>query len=199
MTPKPTERNVNELAPGRARGCLVGQLAADATESVVEFRPPGRIRTKHPYGVREPADGGQRKTIAGQPADDSEMALSLTRMLVQQGRYDPGEANKAYVSWLDSGPLDCGGAAHRYLRGCPDFGNRANGAMTGISVRPAFSGPDMDWRMWPSERDGTQPSRISMEHAGRPTHCSPWQSPIPSGRVARPVICRRKSRHGWKT
>ena len=66
----------------RAQGCLLGQLAGDALGSLVEFQTPEQIRRAYPDGVRELADGGTWNTIAGQPTDDSEMALMLARMLV---------------------------------------------------------------------------------------------------------------------
>ena len=73
----------------RAQGCLLGQLAGDSLGSLVEFRAPDDIRREYPKGVHELADGGTWNTIAGQPTDDSEMALLLARMLADQGRYDP--------------------------------------------------------------------------------------------------------------
>ena len=84
----------------RAQGCLLGQLAGDSLGSLVEFRSQEDIRREYPNGVRELADGGTRNTIAGQPTDDSEMALLLARMLMDQGRYYPKEARKAYIFWL---------------------------------------------------------------------------------------------------
>jgi ADP-ribosyl-[dinitrogen reductase] hydrolase len=84
----------------RAQGCLLGQLAGDALGSLVEFQTPEQIRREYPQSVRELADGGTWNTIAGQPTDDSEMALLLARMLADQGRYDPKEARKAYIFWL---------------------------------------------------------------------------------------------------
>jgi ADP-ribosylglycohydrolase len=65
----------------KAQGCLLGQLAGDALGSLVEFQSPGEIRRSYTDGVRELADGGTWNTIAGQPTDDSEMALLLARML----------------------------------------------------------------------------------------------------------------------
>lgn len=88
----------------RAQGCLLGQLAGDSLGSLVEFQAPDDIRREYPKGVREIADGGTWNTIAGQPTDDSEMALLLALMLADQGRYDPEEARKAYIFWLDSRP-----------------------------------------------------------------------------------------------
>ncbi len=73
----------------RARGCLLGQLAGDALGSLVEFWSPEEIRRAYPAGVRDLADGGVWDTIAGQPTDDSEMALALARMLAERGTYDP--------------------------------------------------------------------------------------------------------------
>ncbi len=63
----------------RAQGCLLGQLAGDALGSLVELQKPEQIRREYPNGVRELADGGTWNTIAGQPTDDSEMALLLAR------------------------------------------------------------------------------------------------------------------------
>jgi len=122
----------------RAQGCLIGQLAGDALGSLVEFQTPEQIRRAYPDGVRELAGGGTWNTIAGQPTDDSEMALMLARMLVETGRYDQKEARKAYVFWLDSGPFDCGLTISRGLRGRPDPESQANGAMMRISPLGIF-------------------------------------------------------------
>ncbi len=122
----------------RAQGCLLGQLAGDALGSLVEFRSQEDIRREYPNGVRELADGGTWNTIAGQPTDDSEMALLLARLLVDQGRYDPKEARETYISWLDSGPFDCGMTVSSGLRGRPNPGSQANGAMMRISPLGIF-------------------------------------------------------------
>ena len=122
----------------RAQGCLLGQLAGDALGSLVEFETPEQIRREFPNGVRELADGGTWNTIAGQPTDDSEMALLLARMLADQGRYDPEEARKAYLFWLDSNPFDCGMTISRGLRGRPNPDSQANGAMMRISPLGIF-------------------------------------------------------------
>ena len=122
----------------RAQGCLLGQLAGDALGSLVEFRTPQDIRREYRHGVRELADGGTWDTIAGQPTDDSEMALLLARMLVEQGRYDREEARRAYVFWLDSEPFDCGATVSSGLRGRPNHDSQANGAMMRISPLGIF-------------------------------------------------------------
>ena len=122
----------------RAQGCLLGQLAGDALGSLVEFQMPEQIRREYPEGVRELADGGTWNTIAGQPTDDSEMALLLARMLVNQGRYDSEEARKAYLFWLDSGPFDCGMTISGSLRGHHNPDSQANGAMMRVSPLGIF-------------------------------------------------------------
>lgn len=102
------------------------------------FQSPSEIRRKYPNGVRELADGGTWDTIAGQPTDDSEMALMLVRMLVKERRYDSEEARKAYVFWLNSHPFDCGATVSAGLRGRPDPDRPTNGALMRISPLGIF-------------------------------------------------------------
>ncbi len=122
----------------RAVGCLLGQIAGDSLGSLVEFQTPEEIRGDYPNGVRELADGGAWGTIAGQPTDDSEMALALARMLIENGEYDKDKARKAYVSWLESGPFDLGTTITRGLLGNHDYTSQANGAMMRISPLGIF-------------------------------------------------------------
>jgi len=122
----------------RAQGCLLGQLAGDALGSLVEFRGPASILQEYPDGVRELADGGTWNTIAGQPTDDSEMALLFARLLADQGKYNPDAARQSYVYWLDSEPFDCGGTIFSGLRGHPNFESQANGALMRISPLGIF-------------------------------------------------------------
>ena len=122
----------------RAQGCLLGQLIGDALGSLVEFQSPGRIRRSYPDGVRDMDDGGTWNTIAGQPTDDSEMALLLARSLVTLGEFDQEEARKAYVYWLDSGPFDVGNTIQSGLTGWLSPDSQANGAMMRISPLGIF-------------------------------------------------------------
>ena len=131
-------KNIVEYVTLRARGCLLGQFVGDALGSLVEFQTPERIRREYPHGVRKLADGGTWNTIAGQPTDDSEMALLLARMLVNRGRYDPEEARKAYLFWLDSGPFDCGLTVSSGLQARLNPDSQANGAMMRISPLGIF-------------------------------------------------------------
>lgn len=122
----------------RSHGCLLGQLAGDALGSLVEFQLPEAIRRSYPNGVRELADGGTWNTIAGQPTDDSEMALLLARMLVEGGTYDPDAALQVYQYWLDSDPFDCGMTISAGLQGRAIYDSQSNGAMMRISPLGIF-------------------------------------------------------------
>ena len=122
----------------RAQGCLLGQLAGDALGGLVEFQSPQEIWRKHPNRVRNLSDGGTWGTLAGQPTDDSEMALMLARMLVRLRRYDSEEARKAYLFWYNSAPFDCGGTVSCGLSGTPDTDSQANGALMRISPLGVF-------------------------------------------------------------
>jgi ADP-ribosyl-[dinitrogen reductase] hydrolase len=92
----------------RAQGCLLGQLAGDALGSAVEFCSAPRIARDFPDGVNMLEDGGTWDLIAGQPTDDSELALALARQLVKHGKFDERAVGAAYVDWLNSGPFDVG-------------------------------------------------------------------------------------------
>ena len=122
----------------RAQGCLLGQLAGDALGSLVEFETPQAIHRMYPGGVRDLADGGTWDTLAGQPTDDSELALMLARTLVEHGRYDRDAARRAYVWWLESGPFDCGNTIAAGLTGPPNTESQANGALMRISPLGIF-------------------------------------------------------------
>lgn len=122
----------------RAQGTLLGQLTGDALGSLVEFETPTEILHAYPHGVRELADGGTWDTLAGQPTDDSELALLLARMLVARGCYDAQEALHRYQFWLDSEPFDCGATTATGLRGQPNPHSQANGALMRISPLGIF-------------------------------------------------------------
>ena len=129
---------VNDGKLSRAQGCLLGQLTGDALGSLVEFLSPNEILREYPNGVRELADGGTWGTIAGQPTDDSEMALMLARTLIKYNRYDPKEVRKAYVFWLNTVPFDCGNTVSSGLHGRLDRTSQANGALMRISPLGVF-------------------------------------------------------------
>jgi len=137
-------------AAERAQGCLLGQLAGDALGSLVEFKTPQKIRRQYPRGVRNLENGGTWNTIAGQPTDDSELALALARSILALKRYEPSDARKAYVSWLQSNPFDCGITTRDGLLGKLNRSSQANGAMMRACPLGIFgAGRDrkivMDW------------------------------------------------------
>ncbi|MGI5844874.1 MAG: inositol monophosphatase family protein [Candidatus Xenobium sp.] len=103
----------------RAQGCLLGQVAGDSLGSLVEFQRPEQILRVYPDGPRELANGGTWNTLAGQPTDDSEMALALARSILTSGGYSSGAAALAYGAWFRSGPFDVGNTTRYTLGGIP--------------------------------------------------------------------------------
>lgn len=181
----------------RAQGCLLGQLAGDSLGSLVEFKTKQEILRQYPNGVRQLADGGTWNTIAGQPTDDSEMALALARTMLASGRYDALKARDAYESWLDSEPFDCGMTIASGLRGRPNPESQANGAMMRISPLGIF-GAHHDLQsvaLWASQDAAiTHP----MLYASKPTHSMPWRLPMPSVKAVQPRSCSINSCNGQR-
>lgn len=85
----------------RAQGCLLGQFVGDSLGGCVKSRSATEILSEFPDGVRDLGDGGVDGRLAGQPTDDSELALMLARTLAQQQAFDPDAVRQAYVHWLD--------------------------------------------------------------------------------------------------
>jgi ADP-ribosyl-[dinitrogen reductase] hydrolase len=108
VEPHPGRACADQAVLRRAQGALLGQLCGDALGSLVEFESEEEIAEDYPDGVRELADGGTWNLLAGQPTDDSELALALARSLVRLGRFDAGEAVRAYAAWYQSRPFDMG-------------------------------------------------------------------------------------------
>jgi ADP-ribosylglycohydrolase/fructose-1,6-bisphosphatase/inositol monophosphatase family enzyme len=137
----------------RAQGCLLGQLAGDSIGGLVEFCDRRSIHQDYPRGVRDLRDGGTWHNLAGQPTDDSEMALMLARTLVHQGRYDRGAVLDAYCHWWPLafdhgntlgqalGPACSGGTAEDRLRLAGQHASRtsqSNGCLMRISPLGIF-------------------------------------------------------------
>jgi ADP-ribosylglycohydrolase len=128
----------------RAQGALLGQVAGDSLGSLVEFESADAIRAAYPGGVRALADGGTWHTLAGQPTDDSEMALALARAIVAEGRYEPAAAFAAYREWYRSGPFDVGSTTRAALNGYRMGESQANGSLmraSPLGVLAHASGP----------------------------------------------------------
>ena len=100
----------------RGQGVLLGQLVGDALGAQVEFQTADQITATHPNGVRSIRDGGPFNTSAGQPTDDSEMALALARSLAHEEAYSADAVANAYVSWSRSDPFDIGNTVRTACR-----------------------------------------------------------------------------------
>jgi ADP-ribosylglycohydrolase len=104
---------------------LLGQLTGDSLGARVEFQSADQIAGQYPEGVRDLMDGGTWDILAGQPTDDSELALMLARTLVREGTFDPSAVLHSYVRWLMSSPFDIGATTSAALEaaargGSPD-------------------------------------------------------------------------------
>jgi ADP-ribosylglycohydrolase/fructose-1,6-bisphosphatase/inositol monophosphatase family enzyme len=118
----------------RAQGAMIGQLAGDSLGSLVEFLTPEKIRARYPAGLSQLETGGVWGTLAGQPTDDSEMALALARTIVRTGLYDPESVRQAYREWLRSDPFDIGSTTRQSLStGVPNTTSQANGSLMRVS------------------------------------------------------------------
>ncbi|MGQ0546659.1 MAG: inositol monophosphatase family protein [Betaproteobacteria bacterium] len=126
-------RKNHEKRLSRAQGALLGQVIGDSLGSLVEAKPAGEIAQLYPDGVRELADGGIYKTIAGQPTDDSELAITLARSLVRERKHDSERLLEAYRAWLTSRPVDGGMTTERGLLGRGDASSESNGSLMRVS------------------------------------------------------------------
>ena len=132
----------DEARVDRAIGCLLGQVIGDSLGSLVEFTGREEIRARYREGVHELADGGVWNTLAGQPTDDSELALALARAIVAAGRYEEEAAAAAYARWYCSEPFDCGGTIAQALHAAsaaPE-GRRAQAARAAASHESQSNG-----------------------------------------------------------
>jgi ADP-ribosyl-[dinitrogen reductase] hydrolase len=123
----------------RAQGCLLGQLAGDNLGALVEFATASEIASSHPDGPRRLVDGGVWSILAGQPTDDSEMALALARSIVAEGHFARGAVLEAYKAWLRSRPFDVGGTVGAALRDRPNPESQANGSLMRASPLGVFA------------------------------------------------------------
>jgi ADP-ribosylglycohydrolase len=66
------------------------------------------------------------------------MALALARMLVEHGSYNQAKAKVAYISWINSGPFDCGNTIYSSLNEQLDSTSQSNGALMRVSPLGIF-------------------------------------------------------------
>ena len=180
-----SRESISDGVRSRAQGCLLGQLAGDSLGSLVEFEDASTIQRLYPNGVRELADGGVWDTLAGQPTDDSEMALALARSLVRIGAFSIDDIRASYVRWYRSRPFDIGRTTACGLEGEPILDSQANGALMRISPLGIFG-----WRMEPealaklAAEDAalTHPNRICQQVNGLYATAiaeAVWEGPAP--------------------
>ena len=122
----------------RAQGCLLGQLAGDSLGSLVEFQSSASIKRQYPERIRDMEDGGTWNLIAGQPTDDSELALMLARTLVKKGAFDRGAIREAYLFWFNSRPFDIGSTTATGLENRHNPSSQSNGALMRVSPLGIF-------------------------------------------------------------
>lgn len=123
----------------RAQGCLLGQIAGDNLGALVEFSTAAEVAASHPDGPRRLEDGGHWGILAGQPTDDSEMALTLARAVVGEGRYDDGKVLEAYRAWYRTEPFDIGDTTRAALVGYLMADSQANGSLMRASPLAIFA------------------------------------------------------------
>ena len=129
-------------ALARGQGCLLGQVIGDSLGGGVELMSAAEISRAHPAGVRELADGGRYKTLAGQPTDDSEMALTLCRSILQERGFFPEKVREAYRLWLQSRPVDVGATTERGLLGLHTNESESNGSLMRVSPLGVWAAGD---------------------------------------------------------
>lgn len=87
--------------PDRVRGALLGLAAGDALGTTLEFSTPSCPR--FPELARGPhrsiAGGGPFRVAAGQVTDDTQMAVCLTRSLMERGMLDVDDVAARYLEW----------------------------------------------------------------------------------------------------
>ena len=141
---KPKTRIADPERLARAQGSLLGQFAGDALGSAVEFRSAADIERSYPGGVTRLTDGGTWNLIAGQPTDDSEMALALARALVADGTFEAARVGQAYMRWRASRPFDIGSTTEAGIAALASgrvarSDSQANGALMRVSPIGIFA------------------------------------------------------------
>ncbi|KAK0403979.1 hypothetical protein QR680_017221 [Steinernema hermaphroditum] len=97
----------------RAIGCLYGQLVGDSLGARYEFKAAQQVASmvaadRTDDGFLPILGGGPFFMKPGQVTDDSEMALSLARSLVELKKFSAEDVATSYVAWIQSNPPDRG-------------------------------------------------------------------------------------------
>jgi ADP-ribosylglycohydrolase len=179
-----------DTALDRAIGCMLGQVIGDSLGSLVEFQPADAIAAAFPSGVRDLREGGTWNTLAGQPTDDSELALTLARTLAGRSSYDAEAAAQAYGRWFASAPFDCGGTTAHALgaaarasvgkadaaRAAADRTSQSNGSLMRVAPIGVWAGsPEA------ASAAAMADSALSHPHPACVTACGAYASAIAAG------------------
>lgn len=158
---------ITEIMLSRAKGVLAGQIAGDSLGSLAEFQPACEIRKAYPKGVSHLVDGGVWGHAAGQPTDDSEMALMLARSIAEHGAFLKEEVAKRYRYWIGTNPDDYGHTtAQALIYGSPVEESQANGALMRVSpigIFAACRSTDEAEKYAMEDASITHPNRICLE------------------------------------
>lgn len=105
----------------RALGCLLGQAVGDAVGTRYEFlssKDSLRLMQKDlDHNGHLPLLGdGPFNVSKGQITDDTELALTLARCLVQCQCFDISQIANSYANWFHSRPFDIGNTTKRALQ-----------------------------------------------------------------------------------
>ena len=134
-TMEPTTTTEAERKFDRAAGCLAGQFCGDAYGAQYEFMGKAKIASlMRDNGTDMMGASKVWHTEPGQITDDSEMAVSLARSMIDGGGYKASAATKYYLEWSNSEPFDIGATCLNGLRGYPNCESQANGALMRIST-----------------------------------------------------------------
>jgi ADP-ribosylglycohydrolase/fructose-1,6-bisphosphatase/inositol monophosphatase family enzyme len=158
----------------RALGCLLGQAIGDSLGSMVEFKRRDEIRARYPAGLLDLGDSPVWGTFAGQPTDDTELALALARSIVRSGGYDAVDARTAYQDWGASHPFDIGNATRAaFADGRPNHHTQANGSLMRVASIGVWA-PDVGIAAKAARDD----SALSHPHAVCQAACAAYAAAI---------------------
>lgn len=104
----------------RVRGCLVGQCVGDALGTTYEFMTSKNAIDAIKNNLNDnflPIVGdGPFKLYPGQPTDDSELALALTRSIIRSKCINLNNIAESMIRWYYSNPFDIGNTTKNAFR-----------------------------------------------------------------------------------
>lgn len=127
-----TKRKTNMLH--KAQGCLLGLIAGDNLGSHGEFKFKYEISKLYPKGIKNLIPGGIFNLEAGQPTDDGEMAISLSKAIINNKGFDKDIVLSSYIDWAESDPFDIGiTIGNSLLNNSIDPNSASNGSLMRVA------------------------------------------------------------------